>query len=56
MSISKEQALEVFHRRYPPETVHSFTITDTLPDGYSIPLPTLSWAKGSLYTKLLGDR
>jgi hypothetical protein len=38
MSISRDQALEVFHRRYPPNTVHSFTITDTLPDrcrGYS---------------------
>jgi hypothetical protein len=31
MSISREQALAVFHQRYPPGTVHWVEITDTLP-------------------------
>jgi hypothetical protein len=32
MSISRDQALTVFHRRYPPERVYRVHITDTLPD------------------------
>jgi hypothetical protein len=32
MSVSREQALAVFHERYPRGTVHWIEITDTLPD------------------------
>jgi hypothetical protein len=32
MSISRDQALTVFHRRYPRELVYRVHITDTLPD------------------------
>ena len=39
MSISREQALEVFHRRYPPPTVDVFRITDTLPDNCAVYMP-----------------
>jgi hypothetical protein len=31
VSISRQQALAVFHKRYPPSTVHHVEITDKLP-------------------------
>ena len=44
MSFTRDQALEVFHRRYPPDTVHWFTIIDTLPDRFrSYQDPTNCW-------------
>jgi hypothetical protein len=36
MSISREQALEVFHERHPSTIIRSFEITDALPKGCSI--------------------
>jgi len=39
MSISRDQALTVFHRRYPPELVYRVHITDTLPDNCAVHNP-----------------
>jgi hypothetical protein len=44
MSISRDEALAVFHQRYPPATVHSFTIHDALPDNCALyKPPTNCW-------------
>jgi hypothetical protein len=44
ISISRDQALTVFHRRYPPELVCRVHITDTLPDNCGVPnRPTNCW-------------
>jgi hypothetical protein len=44
MSISRDQALTVFHRRYPPERVYRVHITDTLPDNCGVcDRPTNCW-------------
>ena len=36
MSISREQALAVFHQRHPAQIVREFEITDTLPEGCAV--------------------
>ena len=36
MSISREQALAVFHERHPAQVIRWFEITDSLPDGWAI--------------------
>lgn len=36
MSISKEQALAVFHQRHPSQIIRWFEITESLPEGCSI--------------------
>jgi hypothetical protein len=44
MSISRDQALTVFHRRYPPELVYRVHITDALPDNCAVyNRPTNCW-------------
>jgi hypothetical protein len=44
MSISRDQALTVFHRRYPPERVYRVHITDTLSDNCGVHNgPTNCW-------------
>jgi hypothetical protein len=44
MSISREQALALFHQRYPRGTVHHVDITDTLPPGCAVyDCPTNCW-------------
>lgn len=44
MSISRDEALTVFHRRYPSATVNVFRITDTLPDNCAVyNRPTDCW-------------
>jgi hypothetical protein len=37
ISISRDQALTLFHRRYPRELVYRVHITDTLPDNCGVP-------------------
>jgi hypothetical protein len=39
MSINRDQALTVFHRRYPPELVYRVHITDALPDNCAVHNP-----------------
>jgi hypothetical protein len=39
MSISKEEALAVFHQQYPPATVNVFRTIDTLPDNCAVYMP-----------------
>ena len=36
MSISRNEALAVFHQRYPPGTVHWVETSDTLPAGCTV--------------------
>jgi hypothetical protein len=36
MSISREQALAVFHQRHPAQVIRSFEIADSLPDGCAV--------------------
>jgi hypothetical protein len=44
MSISREQALAVFHQRYPRETLYWVEITDTLPANCNVYMrPTNCW-------------
>ena len=39
MNISREQALEVFHKRYPRGTVNVFSVTQTVPDRCAVYMP-----------------
>jgi hypothetical protein len=44
MSIKRDEALALFHERYPPATVGAFRITDTLPDNCAVyNPPTNCW-------------
>jgi hypothetical protein len=36
MSISRDEALTVFHKRHPSQIVRELEITDTLPDGCAV--------------------